>query len=63
MPNLAQSREPFPHDERNHVVMPLVLRERRKVINWLEDNQVEEGGKQLPGEYRVTPLLESVEPH
>ena len=32
------------------VVMPLVLRERRKVINWLEDNQVEEGVKQLAGE-------------
>ncbi len=30
--------------------MPLVLRERRKVINWLEDNQVEEGVKQLAGE-------------
>ena len=32
------------------VVMPLVLRERRKVINWLEDNQVEEGVQQLAGE-------------
>ena len=32
------------------VVMPLVLRERRKVINWLEDNHVEEGVKQLAGE-------------
>ena len=32
------------------VVMPLVLRERRKVINWLKDNQVEEGVKQLVGE-------------
>ena len=31
-------------------VMPLVLRERLKVINWLEDNQVEEGVKQLAGE-------------
>ena len=30
--------------------MPLVLRERRKVINWLKDNQVEEGVKQLVGE-------------
>ncbi len=30
--------------------MPLVLRERRKVINWLEDNPVEEGVKQLAGE-------------
>ena len=30
--------------------MPLVLRERRKVINWLEDNQVEGGVKQLAGE-------------
>ena len=50
MPSLAQSREPFRLDERNHVVMPLVLRERRKVINWLEDNQVEEGVKQLAGE-------------
>ena len=45
------------------VVMPPVLRERLKVINWLEDNQVEEGIKQLAGEYRVRPLLESVEPH
>ena len=63
MPSLAQSREPFRLDERNHVVMPLVLRERRKVINWLEDNQVGEGVKQLAGEYRVTPLLESVEPN
>ena len=86
MPSLAQSREPFRLDERNHierpllnqlaglgwevidltdikqtpadthresftdVVMPLVLRDRRKVINWLEDNQVEEGVKQLAGE-------------
>lgn len=25
-----------------YVVMPLVLSERCKVINWLEDNQVEE---------------------
>ena len=33
-----------------HVVAPLVLRERHKVINWLEDNQVEEGVKQLAGE-------------
>ena len=45
------------------VVMTPVLRERLKVINWLEDNQVEEGIKQLAGEYRVRPLLESVEPH
>ena len=86
MPSLAQSREPFRLDERNHierplldqlaglswevidltdmkqtpadthresftdVVMPLVLRERRNVINWLEDNQVEEGVKQLARE-------------
>ena len=63
MPSLAQSREPFRLDERNPVVMPLVLRERRKVINWLEDNQVRECVKQLAGEYRVTPLLESVEPN
>ena len=45
------------------VVIPPVLRERRKVINWLEGNQVREGVKQHAGEYRVTPLLESVEPH
>ena len=33
------------------VVMLLVLRERLKVINpWPEDNQVEEGVKQLAGE-------------
>ena len=32
------------------VVMTTVLRERRKVINWLEDNQVEEGVKRLAGE-------------
>ena len=50
MPNLVQSREPFRLDERNHVVMPPVLRERHKVINWLEDNQVEDGVKQLAGE-------------
>ena len=86
MPSLAQSREPFRLDERNHierplldqlaglgwevidltdikqtpadthresftdVVMPLVLRGRRKGINWLEDNQVEVGVKQLAGE-------------
>ena len=46
-----------------YVLMPRVLRERRKVINCLEDNQVEEGIKQLAGEYRVRPLLESVEPN
>ena len=46
------------------VVMPPVLRERLKVINpWLEDDQVEDGVKQLAGEKRVTPSLESVEPH
>ena len=45
------------------VVMPLVLRERRKIINWLEDNQVDWGVKQLAGEYLLTPLLESFEPH
>ena len=43
--------------------MPPVQRERRKVINWLEDNQVEEGVMQLAGKYLVTPLLESVEPN
>ena len=41
----ATHRESF-----TEVVMPLVLRERLKVINWLEDNQVEEGVKQLAGE-------------
>ena len=47
----AQSREPFRLDERNHVVMPRVLREQRKVINsWLEHDQVEEVVKQLAGE-------------
>ena len=30
--------------------MPVVLCQRRKVVNWLEDNQVEEGVKQLAGE-------------
>ena len=46
------------------VLMPPVPRERFKVINpWLEDDQVEELVKQLTGEQRVTPLLESVEPH
>ncbi len=44
------------------IVMPLVLHERRMVINWLEDNQVEECIKLLAGESRDTPLLESVEP-
>ena len=63
MPSLAQSREPFCLDERNHVMIPPVLRERRRVINWLEDDQDEEGVKQLAGEYRVTPLLESLEPN
>ena len=46
------------------VVIPPVLRKRLKAINpWLEDEQVEEGVKQLAGEKRVTPSLESVEPH
>ena len=46
------------------VVMTPVLRERLKVINrWLEDDQVEEVVKQITGEKRVTPSLESVEPH
>ena len=46
------------------VLMPPVLAERLNVINpWLEDEQVEEGVKQLAGEKRVTPSLESVEPH
>ena len=49
MPSLAQSREPFRLDERNHVMIPPVLRERRKVT-WLEDDQDEEGVKQLAGE-------------
>ena len=44
--------------------MPPVLRERLKVIHpWLKDEQVEEGVKQLADEKRVTPSLESVEPH
>ena len=55
----ATHRESF-----TEVVMPPVLRERFKVINpWLEDDQVEEGVKQLAGEQRITPFLESVEPH
>ena len=42
----ATHRESF-----TEVVMLPVLRERLKVINpWLEDNQVEEGVKQLAGE-------------
>ena len=45
------------------VVIPPVLRELHKVTNWLEDNQIEKGVKQVAGEYRVTPLLESVEPN
>ena len=48
-------------DKRNHAVMPLL--NQRSGINWLEDNQVEEGGKQLSGEQRVTRLLESLEPN
>ena len=32
------------------VMMPPVPRERRKVINWLENNQIEDGIKQLAGE-------------
>ena len=32
------------------IVIPLLLRERLKVINGLEDNKVEEGVKQLAGE-------------
>ena len=43
MPSLAQSREPFRLDERNHIERPRL--------------------DQLAGEYRVTPLLESFEPH
>ena len=43
--------------------MPLVLRERRKVINRLQHNQAEEGVKQFAGESRVKPLLESFEPN
>ena len=44
--------------------MPPVLRKRLKVINpCLDDEQVEQGVKQLAGEKRVTPSLESVEPH
>ena len=52
------------HRERfTDVVAPPVLRERLKVINpRLEDDQVEEGVRQLAGGYRVTPLPESVEP-
>ena len=44
------------------VVMLLVPRVRRRVINpWIEHDQVEGVVKQLAGEQRVTPLLESVE--
>ena len=42
-----------------NTAMPLVLREPRKVINWHEANQVEERGKQIAVESRVTSLLES----
>ena len=41
----ATHRESF-----TEVMMLPVLRERHKVINWLEDNQDEEGVKQLAGE-------------
>ena len=50
VPSLAQSREPSRLDERNHVVLPVELHERRKIVNWLEDNQVEEDVKQHLGE-------------
>ena len=33
-----------------HIVIPLVLREWFKAINWLEDDQVVEGARQIAGE-------------
>jgi type I restriction enzyme R subunit len=42
------------------VVMPKVLREQVKVINpWLEDDQVEEGAKQLTASFPGTGLIEN----
>jgi type I restriction enzyme, R subunit len=42
------------------VVMPPVLREQLKVINpWLEDDQVEEGVKQLTASFPGTGLIEN----
>ena len=62
--DIKQTPADTPRESFTDVVMPPVLRERLKVINpWLEDDQVEEGVKQLAGEKRVTPSLESVEPH
>ena len=49
--------------EQAYEKMMRAMEKADEVINWLEDNQVEEGIKQLAGEYRVRPLLESVEPH
>ena len=51
----ATHRESF-----TEVVMPPVLRERLKVINpWLEDDQVQEGVKQLTASFPSTGLLEN----
>ena len=62
LPDMRQSPADTHRESFTDIVMPLVLRERRKIINWLEDNQLEQGVKQLAGESRDTPLLESVEP-
>ena len=42
-------------------LMTPVLRERRKVINWFEDNQADVDVKQFAGERRVKRILDSVE--
>ena len=48
--DMKQTRDDTHRKSFTDVVMPPVLRERRRVINWLEDNQVEEVVKQLAGE-------------
>ena len=48
--DMKQTRAATHRESSIEVVMLPVRRERRKVINWLEDNEVEEGVKQLAGE-------------
>ena len=48
--DMKQTRADTHRESFAEVVMPPVLRERLKVINWLEDDQVEEVVKQLTGE-------------
>lgn len=47
---MKQTRAKTQRERFTDVVMSLVLRERRKVINWMEDNHVEEAVKQLAAE-------------